>query len=529
MKIKFHRVISTLEQGPAPRWVVVGAGSLVGAYFIYFTTHVFQSWLLWDDFFNTHYYWSRPVSALIKGNLIFFSDYYRPLGGIFFLGLYKVFGINAMATHLAVLAILLIDLFILYGIAFALSDAREIGFFCALLGAYHFHLRDLYFQGGMVYDSLAFLFFFSCLWWYVRIRKSGQTASWTQIGGLLALFICALNAKEISVCLPLLIISYELLYHPLRRWTPRAILTWSVTEGRFALVAGISAVMYAVGKSIGPEALSNNPVFRPHLSLATYLGNYGSHITGLFYGAFQVRAVGAGVILGGMLLVAIVVRSRMLAFSALLAILGFLPVGFIELRNGYAIYVPFGGWVMYVATLTVRLRDLVVQALSVLVAKLHVTVWPGLRVIKPVPILICFAWFVVPQNYRGIEMIGEGLRADEYGLHTSYQQLSQIGHKLRPGANVLLIRDSSPVSAPAITFLIRLFYGDKRLQAVRAKEFCARRESVPLRQYDLVLDYEQGRYIDLTSHWTAADMAGICKQPDEYIDQQGKVVRLMRR
>lgn len=74
-----------------------------------------------------------------------------------------------------------------------------------------------------------------------------------------------------------------------------------------------------------------------------------------------------------------------------------------------------------------------------------------------------------------------------------------------------------------------MIYDDPTLQVIRAKEYCARGERVPVMKYDLVLDYEQGRYIDLTSHWTPADIAGICTKPGEYIDQFGKVVREPRR
>jgi hypothetical protein len=119
---------SSWEQVPVRRWPTIGAGLLVIAYFICSTRHVFQAWLLWDDIFNLHYYWSHPVSELVKGNLLFFSDYYRPLGGIFSLGLYRLFGLNATAYHVATLAILLFNLLILYGMTHVLSGSREIAF-----------------------------------------------------------------------------------------------------------------------------------------------------------------------------------------------------------------------------------------------------------------------------------------------------------------------------------------------------------------------------------------------------------------
>ncbi len=522
--IHFHPPSSSWKQLTVGPWPAIAAGLLVIAYFVYCTQHVFQTWLLWDDIFNLHYYWSRPLTDLIEGNLLFFSDYYRPLGGIYSLGVFLLFGLNATAYHVATLAILLLNLLILYGITRVLSGSREIAFFAALLGAYHYHLRDLYYQGGMVYDALAFLFVFLCLWCYVRVRSMNQLPGPLMIVGLLVLFIFALNAKEVSISLPLLVAAYELLWHLPSRWNPLKLLKWVVMEGRFALCSALVGAVYVYGKSTGPAALGLNPAFTPHISLETYLANYGTHISGLFFDLFPVDSTRAAAVLVGMLLTAAILRSRMLAFSASVAILAFLPVGFIESRNGYAIYVPFAGWVMYAATLAARLRDLLLPKVASLLTKSHWAERPWWRALEPLPILVGFAVLVVPQNTHNLRMFEKSLSTDEYGLHASYLQLSQIGRGLPPGARVLLVGDSAPPTVPAIYFLIRLIHDDTTLQVVRAKEYCSKGEPVPAAQYDLVLDYAKGQYIDLTPRWSAADLSRVCGQPDEYINQDGNVV-----
>lgn len=131
IKIRSHDFSPLQEQEPVHRWSMFAAGLLVVAYFVYITRHVFQAWLLWDDVFNLHYYWSHPLGELVKGNLLFFSNYFRPLGGFFFLGLYRLFGLNATLFHVATLAILLINLLIFYGMTRTLSGSREIAFFAA--------------------------------------------------------------------------------------------------------------------------------------------------------------------------------------------------------------------------------------------------------------------------------------------------------------------------------------------------------------------------------------------------------------
>jgi hypothetical protein len=276
---------------------------------------------------------------------------------------------------------------------------------------------------------------------------------------------------------------------------------------------------------MGADSLIRNPAFQPHILVRVFLENYGTHISGLFYNSFAVTSAGAAAVLGGMLAAAFVLRNRMLAFSALVAILAFLPIGFIASRNGYAMYVPFAGWVMYAASLAVKLRDWLLQMISTAMMKVGAAPRQNMRVLRPLPILVCFACFVVPQNYHGSRLIRDAISSDQYALHSSYQQISQMRRKLSPGARILLVRDSSPPRTPAIYFLIRLFYDDPALQVIRAKEFCAAGKAVPVMPYDLILDYDQGHYVDLTSRWDARGMAGICARPEEYVDQFGKVIR----
>src|SRR6185436_6356459 len=96
---------------------------------------------------------------------------------------------------------------------FRLSRSREAGAIACLLGAYHAHLNDLYYNSGTIYDLLCFTFFYLTLIYYFRIRDTGSYPGLGQLVTLLALYMAALDSKEMAVTLPVMVAVYELLFH----------------------------------------------------------------------------------------------------------------------------------------------------------------------------------------------------------------------------------------------------------------------------------------------------------------------------
>jgi hypothetical protein len=106
-------------------WLGVTGVALLSLYYFYFAWPTFRVPLLWDDVMNCHYYWSRPVWELIKGAIIFFSSYFRPLGGFFYLPLFKIFGLNPIPFHVLAAGLLLLNAVILYQVTRILSRSVE--------------------------------------------------------------------------------------------------------------------------------------------------------------------------------------------------------------------------------------------------------------------------------------------------------------------------------------------------------------------------------------------------------------------
>jgi hypothetical protein len=76
---------------------------------------------------NLHYYWIRGTGELFIGLVAFWTTYYRPMGGLFYLVVYKTAGFSPLAFHLAALVILSANLVLLYLVTSTLLRSRTGG------------------------------------------------------------------------------------------------------------------------------------------------------------------------------------------------------------------------------------------------------------------------------------------------------------------------------------------------------------------------------------------------------------------
>ncbi len=77
-----------------------------------------------DDPYNIYWYWSRGPWALLKGILLFYSNYYRPIGGVYFYTLYTLFGFNPFPFHVVIASLFLLNTILIYRCAAILSSSK---------------------------------------------------------------------------------------------------------------------------------------------------------------------------------------------------------------------------------------------------------------------------------------------------------------------------------------------------------------------------------------------------------------------
>lgn len=329
--------------------------SVVLSYFAYFVLPGLHARFNWDDPMNIYYCWSRGTWALVRGLLLFFTTYKRPMGGVYFYSLYQIFELNPFPYHVVITLLLLLDTFLAYRCAAILARSRTGGALCAILMAYHANMAHLVYLPCMVFDVICFTFYFGALLYYLRIRSAGSMLTGRQLLVFALLYIGALESKEMAVSLPVMILVYELLWHsPLHQESSlRNSLGWARNPGLPVLAAGLLTVVYIVGKYAGADPLSNDPEFQLTLTLRTFLTANAMFARELLYfrpdGWFNWQWL---VILWALMAyLAWRRRQAHLKWAAIFTAVAPLPIAFIPARAGGCLYIPWFGWVLWIGTM----------------------------------------------------------------------------------------------------------------------------------------------------------------------------------
>ena len=151
------------------------AFAAIAAWFLYFAHGGLQAGLSGDDLMNLYGYLQKPAPTLLLDTLRFWSTAYRPLGALFYIPLYKLFGMNPLPYRIACFAILGLNLVLLYRFCARLTNSREIAFLATFLASYHAWFVDLYYSAGTIYDLLCYSLYLSAFLVYTGIRARGRT------------------------------------------------------------------------------------------------------------------------------------------------------------------------------------------------------------------------------------------------------------------------------------------------------------------------------------------------------------------
>src|SRR6266851_842647 len=79
--------------------------AVVLAYFLFLTWKSVGSYFDPDDVMNLYFVWTKPWSQVFRANILFWSDFYRPMGGLFYRAMFALAGFNPLPFRLVCLAI----------------------------------------------------------------------------------------------------------------------------------------------------------------------------------------------------------------------------------------------------------------------------------------------------------------------------------------------------------------------------------------------------------------------------------------
>jgi hypothetical protein len=337
---------------------------------VYFAASSFKglgAYFTQDDGGNlliAHKYWEHSLAGVLGSALSVATGAYRPLGGVYYFVLYRLFGFNPLPFRIVCLALMLVNVLLAFALFRRLSGSLEAALLGAAIIVHHPAVLELLYSSGTIYEILCFLFYSLTVRCYLAWRQAGQRAgrtalSWPQLAGLLALTGCALDSKEMAMTLPGALLLVELIYFPpeSRSWREAARFLWC--QGRAALAAAALVVPTIAVKVLTHNPLGDDPRYAAH-SLRATLDTACAYQNFLLYGDLyggRLTAPGLLALWAAMAVAAVALRSRPMKFGLCFLIGSVLPVCLFDPRGGYVLYIPLIGWALYAGALFSRLLD----------------------------------------------------------------------------------------------------------------------------------------------------------------------------
>jgi hypothetical protein len=358
------------DASPPPWAIDLMCVAVLVIYFLHFALPALGGHLNDDEMPELYRYWHYGALKWIWANLCFWTES-RPGGVAYYAPLYHLFGLAPEPYRLVQIVILAASIPLLYHLAKSLSASRPVAFLAVLALCYHPRLISLVFVGSFSYDVLCGVFYFVALAYYIHIRETVAHLRPLQMLGFLALYVCALDFKEMAVTLPVIVLIYEFLKTP--RWSDwKQFIQWVRSSAVPALVAGLLTVLYIYGRTYGPNATTMWRGYRPHYSWSSFLKSNAHFVSELvYYPGFPTHVMSKAALIAlwaFVFLYAFLRRDRALRLMAFWIVIVPLPLAFIGIRSGGHLYLPLFGWAMIFARVAFDVITLISKA-SILIGQ----------------------------------------------------------------------------------------------------------------------------------------------------------------
>jgi hypothetical protein len=415
-------------------WARRAAVAFVLAWFVYFANDGLFATFAPDDMMNLHGYWQPGPWRAIESQFMLGSNTYRPMGAVFYLPLYTLFGLNPLPYRVVIFAVMLLNVWLAFRFARALGLTEIAAGLVCLLVSYHAKLGDLNYTTSVVYDVLCFTFYCATFVYYSRARRRGARFRARQWAVFLGLYLCALNSKEMAVSLPLMLLAYEVFYQSERRWAP-------------AFVAGFMTAVFIAGKIVGADPLMAQPAYKPVLTLERWITSSRLELNELFYAGNYFTARRLMILMLILTAVAILSRCPKIRFAVVMIWIVPLPIVFLVGRVHSCLYLPLLAWSLLVAQLISSLAAWAGRARSELR-------WAVLAV----GIILLARITIVRKRAAMPDLRANGqLTARVIGMFNT------LHPKLKPHSQILLVND--PFQDWDAKFIAELWIGDRTVTA----------------------------------------------------------------
>ncbi len=470
-------------------WRKFAFALLTLAYFLYFNWSGLWVRFASDDMMNMSIYWRLAPVRVLLSRFVPWSGAYRPMAGLFYLPLFKGFGLNPIPYHAVMLAILLGNLYLMYRFARRVGCGELQAALATLVLAYHGGMSMLYYNTAFIYDVLCFPFYLGAFLCYARVRAQGRLLRGGETALVMGLYLCALNSKEMALTLPIVLLAYEWFYHRPPVWNLREIATWLRGPGRVMLYCVALNLVYLYGKGSGPNAMMKSSAYRPELSLQRVFAFETTAMGDLFmlWETFTWRGV-----LAVWVLLAYLAWRRprpMLRFCWVWLMLTPLPLAVLEGRGAACLYIPLAGWAVFAA---VVLTDVAGAAARFLADE------PLFRRVGYTGLfaaILCASFFFWAKQNDSLRRQFVSVAMADLGRQTAdtIQQLRVLNPRVKAHSDVAFLND--PFDGWDMLFIAELWFRDRSLR------FHLQRK-VPLSAEELsrmtVFDFQNGRLVQVS-------------------------------
>ena len=350
------------------------------AYFLHFALPALRGGFREDEMMNMGICWQAGPMRSLLANIEFWKVFhipghalydlplylYRPGGAVYYLPLYHFFDLDPLPYRIVQISILAASIPLVYYLSRRLASSRSIAFLAVLALCYHPRLAGLAFIGAFIYDVLCGFFYFAALAFYISIREKEAALRPLQLLGFLALYVCALNCKEMAVTLPVIVLIYEFLKSP--RWADwKAFLRWIRSYAAPSLIAGLLTFFYLYGKTHGSGSLVTLEPYQPNYSWHNFIASNARFVGELLFAGYSITPIILLSLWVFVFVYAFIRRDRTLQLIAFWIVIVPLPLAFIvPVRGGAALYLLLFGWAMIFAKIAFDLIT-VISTLSLFV------------------------------------------------------------------------------------------------------------------------------------------------------------------
>jgi hypothetical protein len=456
---------STPLPAPPPRahrWWKPACAVLFAAYFLLVSWDGLKAPFAVDEMAAIWWFWHPSPWRLLSSQFMLWRGYLRPMGGLFYVPIFQVFGLNPVPYHAVLLLLLLAGAYLMYRFARVLGCAELPAAMVALIACYHGGLSNLHFNSVFVFDALCGLFYFGAFVYYARIRSSGSLLSRSQTAAFLGLYLCALNSKEMAVTMPVVLLAYEWLFHAPPPWRWKALAQWLRGPGSVLCWSAAINLVFIYGKSFGHDGLMKASAYRPVFSWERIVDFQERYIGDIFYR--MPRFDWLATLLIWLAVTYLVWRRNrpVLRFCWIYILVTPLPIEFLEGRDQACLYVCLAGWAVLAATL---FTDWLASATRILTAE------PLFRRLDPRHVRAVLAaagmilWALGNWSFERTEV----QPAIQYLGGETTEVLAEFraaNPRVRPGAKVIFLDDPWPGQSFDASRIAELWFRDRKTQVL---------------------------------------------------------------